>query len=238
MKMLFDINILNMCKSLDLLPLKCKFCLRTFFIYAKFIKSIVKHKNEMHKYNFCSQYCAHEAIKTYIKCGECGEIVQKQTKEIRKSKSGKNFCSMSCSASYNNKHKITGTRRSKLEIWIQNQLTITYPNLSIEYNCKNCINSELDIHIPSLNLAIELNGIFHYKPIYGLEKLKSIQNNDCRKFQACLENNIEFVIIDVSKLIHFKEKKAIKYLNIITTIIDQKCYLPDLNRDALTGKGF
>ena len=66
------------------------------------------------------------------------------------------------------------------------------------------------------------NGIFHYEPIYGLEKLQSIQNNDTRKFQACLERGIELCIIDSSSQKIFSEKSSRKYLEIIVTIINKK----------------
>ncbi|MGA9377881.1 MAG: hypothetical protein WBV73_03685, partial [Phormidium sp.] len=81
---------------------------------------------------------------------------------------------------------------------------------------------ELDIYIPSLNLAFELNGIFHYEPIYGLEKLESIQNNDNRKLQTCLEKEIELVFINCSDQQKFKKTTSQKYLDIITSLINSK----------------
>ena len=66
-----------------------------------------------------------------------------------------------------------------------------------------------------------LNGIFHYEPIYGQDKLSQIQNNDNRKFQACIENGIELCIIDSSQQKYFKEQSSLKYLNIITNIINK-----------------
>lgn len=140
----------------------------------------------------------------------------------RKSKSGNVFCCQNCAAIYSNTHKTTGTRRSKLENWLEEKLTAFYPELETSYNDKTTINSELDIYIPSLKLAIELNGIYHYEPIHGADKLASIQNNDGRKFQACLENGIELVIIDTSSLKYFKPINAQKYLEIISNIITMK----------------
>lgn len=87
---------------------------------------------------------------------------------------------------------------------------------------KDTINGELDIYIPSLKLAFELNGIFHYEPIYNQLQLEKTQNNDQRKFQACLEKGIELCIIDVSKQKYFKESTSQQYLKIITDIINQK----------------
>ncbi len=132
------------------------------------------------------------------------------------------FCGSSCAAIYNNTHKTKGYRRSKLEIYLEEQLIKLYSGLEIHFNRKDTINSELDIYIPSLSLAFELNGLFHYEPIFGPEKLSKIQNNDQRKFQACLEKGIELVIIDSSQLEYFKIQSAQKYLDIITQIIDSK----------------
>jgi len=56
----------------------------------------------------------------------------------------------------------------------------------------------------------------------GKDRLHNIKNNDNRKFQACIENDIELYLIDVSIFKHFKIVKAKKYLNMITKIIDFK----------------
>ena len=63
-------------------------------------------------------------------------------------------------------------------MWLEEQLTSLYPKLDIHFNRKDTIGSELDIYIPSLNLAVELNGIFHYEPIFGKDKLSKIKTND------------------------------------------------------------
>ena len=132
------------------------------------------------------------------------------------------FCSQKCSCTHQNLNKKYGVRRSKLEFWLEEKLNLEYPNLEILFNNKDTINSELDIYIPNLKLAFELNGIFHYEPIYGEDKLKQILNNDDRKFQACLEKGIELCIIDTSKLNYFKIDNCFKYFDIIKNIIDKK----------------
>ena len=101
-------------------------------------------------------------------------------------------------------------------------MTILYPILNINYNSRTDIKSELDIYIPSLKLAFELNGIFHYEPIYGKDQLSKIENNDNRKFQACLERGIELCIIDTRKQNCMSIKSSKKYLNIIIDIINKK----------------
>lgn len=178
-------------------------------------EKVFKQKKSANK--FCSLKCLGLSIRNKIKCAckNCNKEFEKHPNQIKKSKTGNQFCSKSCSATYNNKHKTTGNRRSKLEVYLQEKLTILFPNLEILYNYKDAINSELDIYIPSLKLAFELNGIFHYEPIYGQEKLNQIQNNDHRKFTACAENGISLCIIDTSYLKYFKEQNCLKYLNII-----------------------
>jgi len=176
------------------------------------------------KRTFCSKQCSDKFFTKTImaECGNCGTEVIRINAEYKASKSGKVFCNRSCAASYNNTHKTTGTRVSKLEIWLKEQLQNHYTEIEFHFNRKDTINSELDIYIPSLNLAFELNGIFHYEPIYGKDKLQSIQNNDSRKFQACLEHGIELCIIDTSSFKHFKSEKAMKYFEIIKNIIALK----------------
>ena len=163
-------------------------------------------------------------------CAHCNIIIEydkflgKRTEKRKKLKQGKvynYFCCSSCAATYNNTHKTKGNRKSKLEFYLEKELPLLYPDMEFHFNRKDAINSELDIYIPSMKLAFELNGIFHYEPIYGETKLDQIQNNDKRKFQACLERGIELCIIDSSNLKYFKESNAKPYLDIILKIIEQ-----------------
>lgn len=174
-----------------------------------------------HSGMFCSPQCfsAFKVAKfnVTVSCRCCEKEFSLLKTSI--SKSGNNFCSKSCSATFNNKNKTHGTRRSKLEAWIESQLTSLYPNLEIHFNRKDAIGSELDIYIPSLRLAFELNGIFHYEPIYGSMKLEQTQNNDSRKFQDCLAHGISLCIIDTSGQKYFKPKTSQKYLDIIASIL-------------------
>ena len=83
---------------------------------------------------------------------------------------------------------------------------------------------------PVLKLAFELNGIFHYEPIYGPKKLESIKNNDSQKFQACIKKGISLCIIDTSSQKYFKESSSKRYLDIIINIIQtQLSPLPELH---------
>ena len=173
---------------------------------------------------YCSKECQYigkgisEPVN--VNCLNCNKQFKKLANELKKHPNS--FCDRSCAATYNNKNKTHGTRRSKLEIYLEEELKSKYNNLDIHFNRKDTINSELDIYIPSMKLAFELNGIFHYEPIYGDKKLNQIQNNDTRKFQACLEKGIEMCIIDVSSLSYFKPANAKKFLDIVCSLIDSK----------------
>lgn len=166
---------------------------------------------------FCSIGCRQEYkaknSTVEITCLECKQQFTSKKKENRK------FCSQSCAASYNNKNKVTGNRRSKLEQYIEEQLRITFPDLEILFNSKEAIGSELDIFIPQLSLAFELNGIFHYEPIFGNKKLESINNNDKNKMIECAKHDIDLCIIDTTSQKYFKIDTSEKFLKIITEII-------------------
>lgn len=222
-------------RGIDKLPLKCEYCGKTFYVQKKMIKHVITH-NKHNMLKFCSRKCADydmHKIKNHIsyetKCANCGKSFTITSGCASKSKTGNHFCSKSCAVSYNNKHKTYGTRRSKLESYLENQLSKLYPDLEIKYNSKEEINSELDIFIPKYKLAFELNGIFHYEPIFGSRKLEQTQNNDKNKFQLCQENKISLCVIDTSSLKYFKEQNAEKYLDIIKNIINEALCEQDSN---------
>lgn len=212
--------------------IQCEKCKKQFLSKRQLIGHMQIHTPKRKEYVLRTK---NKNIIKYYKnpflCSNCNTIISYEKMFFRKNDKNKNknknkiynfFCNRSCAATYNNTHKTKGNRRSKLEIWLEEKLKEKYKNLNILYCDKKTINSELDIYIPSLKLAFELNGIFHYEPIFGESKLEQIQNNDNRKFQACLENVIELCIIDASSLTYFKEESAKKYLDIITNIIDNK----------------
>ena len=211
----------KLAKSNDLLPCKCLYCNKTYNQTKHDLQTSL-NPNHHRIGNYCSKKCQSlsQITKLNVLCANCGKEFGKTLSEIKKSKN--HFCSQSCAAIYNNAHKIKGNRRSKLEKYLETELIKLYPNLEIHFNRKDAINSELDIYIPSLKLAFELNGIFHYEQIYGNDKLQQIQNNDKRKFQACAELGIELCVIDTSQQIYFKKQTSEKYLKIVNNIVHSK----------------
>lgn len=213
----------NNTKSDNLLKFKCEYCGNEFYQPKKWVKHCLSHQEKSGRLRFCSHECCNLAERKTFEtvCANCGKPITSRPGVLKKSKSGNLFCSSSCAATYNNTHKTYGTRRSKLEAYIEEKLSLIFPSLEILYNDKTTINSELDIYIPSLKLAFELNGLFHYEPIFGDKKLLNIQKNDENKFELCSKNGISLCIIDTSSLKYFKELSAQKYLDVIVDIIKQ-----------------
>jgi len=204
----------------DLLKCKCLHCHIEFNISKKRIYDAEHFRNN--GVQFCSNKCNNDfrKLEKLVICKQCNTSFYKKNAQIKKHPN--HFCSRSCSATYNNLHKKSGIRRSKLEIYLEETLPVIFPNLNIEFNSKTAINSELDIYIPNLQLAFELNGIYHYEPIHGKDKLTKIQHNDQNKFQLCQQYSISLCIIDTTSQKKFTKKSSQKFLDIIVDIIKQK----------------
>jgi hypothetical protein len=167
----------------------------------------------------CSEECKLQSRRKFVKqCQRCNTEYKAEKKDSK-------FCSHSCRSKelslHNYAHERSGATRSKMELYIQENLTKDYPLLEKLYNDKNVIGSELDVYIPSLKLAIELNGIFHYEPIYGQDHLDKIQNRDKQKLITCYEQGIELLIINMgdkgftkkfAKEIYFQINNLVKSL--------------------------
>ena len=62
-------------------------------------------------------------------------------------------------------------------------------NIEFETNCRGIISKELDIYIPSKNIAIEFNGIFHHSDE------RKPNNYHINKYNECKEKGIQLISI-------------------------------------------
>jgi len=193
-----------------------------------------KYKSQ--KKHFCGVVCQTKYKKktqfVLVSCESCKNQFYRSKSSYARSVRNNTlvFCSRSCRARhFQNAGQFickTGTSRSQLEVWLEDQLIIHYPHIEFHFNQKDAIGSELDIYIPSMKLAFEINGIFHYEPVFGDEKLNKIQSNDDRKFTACKTAGISLCVIDSSGQRRVTNKSSQKYLDIIHQIIKKHTTSP------------
>lgn len=198
------------------ITLICHHCYKEF---KRSAQRFASNKCKNIKNFYCSKQCfnSSQVISILVNCKECNKEFLKLPSQILKTPN--NFCSRSCAARYNNMHKTYGYRRSKLEIYLEEQIRLTYPNIELLCNNTEIIGAELDFYFPTLSLAIELNGIFHYEPIYGTNKLERTQCNDKKKIFLCNKNKINLAIVDSSSCKYLNQKAKDKYWRIFNEII-------------------
>jgi len=202
------------------IDLNCKICNKTFSI----LLSDYKYKNKTQKNIYCSQRCANISKKDSVTepCGHCNKLVTRFISDKISSKSGHIFCSRSCSTYYRNQHKTTGFQRSKLEIFMEDFIKSKFPHTNVAFNNSNIIGYELDVYFPDYKLAIEYNGIVHYEPIYGTDRLTKIQFNDKQKILLCAQNGIELIVLNCNGISAKKINSIIsnEVFSILTSIIN------------------
>ena len=170
---------------------------------------------------YCSHTCKGKGLRKGkdSACDQCGVPIYINTEGLREYKN--HFCSHSCGTRYKNIHGVVKIRsRSKLEKWVETKLLEKYHTLDILFNNRTKIKAELDIYIPALNLAFELNRPYHYKPIWGDEALYKTQERDKLKCQRCIDSKIELHTLNTSDQGYFKESTCAQYLDVISKIID------------------
>ena len=177
---------------------KCTFCDKTI---ERTLYRIQRTENI-----FCSRECNSKyklSFRVKLNCAICSKEIYKTENQILKRP--RHCCSPKCARLLNKFHKDWGSKRSKLELAVEEYLTESYSYFKIKYN-KTDIGYELDINIPELNLAFEINGPTHYMPIYGEADLLRRQKIDKEKIVECKSRKIKLIIIDISNDKTFNEK--------------------------------
>jgi len=92
---------------------------------------------------------------------------------------------------------------SKSQKLLYNYIKDIFPEQSVEYNYLHSSfqpksNIQLDIFIPSLSLAFEYNGEYHYKSIPMFSSHLLVQKRDERKKLICGDDGITLIVIPYS----------------------------------------
>ncbi len=194
--------------------LKCAYCHQKF---QRSSRAVASSRTKKTINTFCSDNCAanFQVTSVEVSCKQCTKKFKKRLCQLREN----NFCSLSCNATYRNLHKTVGNRRSLLEVYLEAQIRLKFPHLTLLCNDKTTIDSELDFFFPELQLAIELNGILHFEPIYGAKKLGQIQSNDDKKAFLCGQKQIDLAIIDSSSCKYLNQAAKEKYWILVEEVI-------------------
>jgi hypothetical protein len=101
---------------------------------------------------------------------------------------------------------------------------VLYNNRKMIRNPNTDYGLELDIYIPRLKLAFEVDGIFHREPVYGEERLLMQQANDKIKDEQCRKNGILLIRISTDEI----NDENIEGLTLaIKGIIDDRAFILD-----------
>jgi len=148
---------------------------------------------------FCSKECAHKfntakkINRIDVKCSNCNNDLKITKGRLKNYKFY--FCDRKCQNQYAPKFA-AGINRSKLELYLETRLR-SICDFELFFNNTVVLDGlELDIWIPSINMAFEINGITHYAPIFGKKKFDRTKKSDDKKLLLCKQKGIELVTID------------------------------------------
>ena len=213
-------------KSTQFIKMLCPICSNTF---DKVKKEYTRCIKELPTYVFyCSRKCYQQPKKKLqtVACDYCKKPFTKKNSELKRT--NLNFCSRSCLGYYTNANKVSGKTRSKLELRLEEQLKKDF-TLDIVYSDRVALKGlELDIYIPDIKIAFEIQGIFHYQPIFGKEKLNSIQERDDRKRKLCSELGIKLIPINVSMYTYITKERFDCIYRHILKVLSEKGIEPTL----------
>jgi hypothetical protein len=194
--------------------IKCAFCEKPI---ERILSRIQKAEN-----CFCSIECnTNYKLSLHIKvnCLVCDKEFSKTQRQIKERP--RHCCSKKCTKLLLKFHKDWGSKRSKIELLIEEHLGVIFSTLKIDYN-KTEIGYELDIYIPELKLAFEINGPTHYRPIYGEKHFLRTQRVDKEKSEECQKRGIELIIINVSEDKHLSKAKINYRINQVVNYINEQ----------------
>jgi len=202
-------DIMPLLKSRDLVTLQCVVCQSDFYKMKKWVLQAQKYGKDT--LEFCSRECfgKSQSNQKPVICDTCSAPILRKASDVR----DRNFCSRSCWAKFKNKHKSSGFRRSKAEVYLEELIHSSFPQLVLLSNTRDVLPSglELDFYMPEIKLAIEMNGPVHYLPIYGSDIFDRTKNNDHVKLSEAVALGIGLMIVDISQQKYWKTSQRFIY---------------------------
>ena len=99
------------------------------------------------------------------------------------------------------KHSLVEQGHSLPEEIVIGLLRMRYPGLKLVRNDKSVLGrQEIDIHLPDYKVAIEVDGIWHSKAIYGEERFLEAVARDRKKDAALAELQYHLFRIDIGEV--------------------------------------
>lgn len=184
-----------------------------------------------------------------LQCLTCGETFYRSKRKILRVMNNPNsrdtldFCGRSCAAKFLNTFS---RHRSKFEIFTEEYLNRNLPeylpNFPILYNVRDLFLDEpheVDIYCPTIKVAIEINGLHHYEPIFSQERFDETLKNDNAVASCCYKEGIRLVVLNTSEMQHFSKRKGEQYakalLHIIVELHDEYERLKSTNPQYVNG---
>jgi very-short-patch-repair endonuclease len=105
---------------------------------------------------------------------------------------------------------------SKLEQYL---ITGLIPCYKVQPHAEFLIENEqmhIDILLPDVKIAIEVDGPTHFKPLYGEERLQRVQEKDNRKNGMLVQNGYKVIRLRN----HFKHESDVKRRQLLQTLLN------------------
>jgi len=154
------------------------------------------------------------------------ETMDDATLQKRKDKAKENWNNLSDDIKENMLHEANKAVRqaskngSKLETFLLNRLLAD--GYRVEFHKEqSLLNTKLqiDLFLPTLNIAIEVDGPSHFEPVWGADTLKRNQNYDNKKTGLILGKGLSLIRIKQSK--DFSKARATVIYNELLKSIQQ-----------------
>jgi hypothetical protein len=165
----------------------------------------LKYTRRRHaKVYYCSAPCRKQhrkavalASRLIVPCSYCATPIEKMSARYVKTR---NYCSYACWTRWRHENQPFKPKkgcRSKNERALYEYLKETYADMKLIPNSRTVLEGglELDIWCPSLEFAIEWNGIHHYKPIYGEQRFAQTKAKDSKKKRMTKKKGIRLLVI-------------------------------------------